>query len=59
MIEYRFICPYCWQSISILLDGALDLFEGIEDCEVCCNPIEFFVRIEEGEVTAFSAKKAQ
>jgi hypothetical protein len=59
MIEYFFVCPYCWQRISILIDGALERFEGIEDCEVCCNPIEFQIRLEEGSVISFDARKVQ
>jgi len=27
----------------------------VEDCEVCCNPIEVSMRFEEGELTEFSA----
>ncbi len=59
MIEYFYTCPYCWQPVSILVDGALDRFEGIEDCEVCCNPIEFRILLVGGEVVSFSAVKAQ
>ncbi|WP_456449269.1 CPXCG motif-containing cysteine-rich protein [Hydrogenimonas sp.] len=59
MIEYFFVCPWCWQRISVLIDGSLTRFQGIEDCEVCCNPIAFDIRIEEGEVVAFRAEKAQ
>jgi hypothetical protein len=59
MIEYFFVCPWCWQRISVLIDGGLTRFQGIEDCEVCCNPIVFDIRIEEGEVAAFRAEKAQ
>ncbi|WP_457598496.1 CPXCG motif-containing cysteine-rich protein [Hydrogenimonas sp.] len=39
MIEHFFVCPYCWQRVSILIDEGVGRFEGIEDCEVCCNPI--------------------
>ncbi len=59
MIEYFFTCPYCWQYISILIESGSERFDGIEDCEVCCNPIEFHVSLEKGEVVTFSAQKAQ
>ncbi|GHD37468.1 CPXCG motif-containing cysteine-rich protein [Parahalioglobus pacificus] len=37
------ICPYCWESIDVLIDPG-DLGESyIEDCQVCCQPIEFSV----------------
>ena len=40
MIEYFFQCPYCWEEISMLLEKS-DLTQSyIEDCEVCCQPIQ-------------------
>ena len=38
-------CPYCWQSFDLLVDCSVDQQEFIEDCEVCCRPIVFTVRI--------------
>ena len=36
-------CPYCWESICVLLNPE-DLGEQyIEDCQVCCRPIEFLI----------------
>lgn len=40
MQEHHFQCPYCWENISMLLDLSLHTEEYIEDCEVCCNPIQ-------------------
>lgn len=54
MIEHFFMCPHCWQEISMLLDPAYSqTYE--EDCEVCCNPMEVQVSFEEGELTSFEA----
>ena len=43
--EVASYCPYCGESISIVVDlSALDeepSMSFIEDCEVCCRPIEF------------------
>lgn len=39
-IEHFFICPYCWQEISFVLDLSIDAQSYIEDCEVCCRPIK-------------------
>ncbi|HEX4923599.1 MAG TPA: CPXCG motif-containing cysteine-rich protein [Bdellovibrionales bacterium] len=57
--EYFFNCPYCWQQISMLLDTSVSGQRLIEDCEVCCNPIEVTYSIDEGQVTGFNAEKAQ
>jgi len=43
-------CPYCGESISILVDTTVRDQNFIEDCEVCCNPISVHVIIVEGDV---------
>ena len=43
MEEHFFQCPYCWESISMLLDTSAQYQKYIEDCEICCNPIEIAV----------------
>jgi len=40
MEEYFFQCPYCWEQISMLVDVSVLEQTYIEDCEVCCNPIQ-------------------
>ena len=40
MIEYFFTCPYCWEEISMLLERSDKVQNYIEDCEVCCQPIQ-------------------
>ncbi len=32
-------CPYCSESISLLIDTSIQHQQYIEDCEVCCRPI--------------------
>ena len=41
--EENIHCPYCGESIVILLDPSDADQEYIEDCQVCCQPINFFV----------------
>ncbi len=54
-IEKRFKCPYCLAGISMLLDLSEDTTQTyIEDCEVCCRPIQITFTASEGELTAFS-----
>jgi transcription elongation factor Elf1 len=56
-IDYFFGCPYCFQTISILVDPSIESQEYVEDCEVCCNPIEFNISLLDAEVAAFEAKR--
>ncbi|MDC1326706.1 MAG: CPXCG motif-containing cysteine-rich protein [Flavobacteriales bacterium] len=59
MEEHFFQCPYCWEQISMLLDASVGSEKYIEDCEVCCNPIEVQFSFEDGELTRFSAENIE
>ena len=39
-IEKYFNCPYCGETISMMLDISTGSQQYIEDCEICCRPIE-------------------
>lgn len=56
-IEYTFTCPYCWENITMLLDLSVTEQDYIEDCEVCCSPIQIYYEAEDGELTHFEAKR--
>ena len=43
--EHWISCPYCGESISVLIDCSIVEQQYIEDCQVCCRPIEFAVYI--------------
>ena len=55
VLEHTFRCPYCGQEISMLLDLSVKTQTYVEDCEVCCRPIEVVVRVEDGELIEFQA----
>jgi hypothetical protein len=59
MLEHFFQCPYCLAEISMLIDPSISSQQYIEDCEVCCNPIEIQVSIAEGEILSFEAKSIE
>lgn len=54
-LEHFFQCPYCWESISMIFDKSVRSQSYIEDCEVCCNPIEVHPIFEAGELISFEA----
>ena len=37
--EKRIGCPYCGETITIIVDDSVPEQTYIEDCEVCCRPI--------------------
>ena len=55
MIEYYFDCPHCWENQLKLIDSSIEEQVFIEDCEVCCNPIEFKITIINNNILSFSA----
>ena len=55
-MEHHFICPYCGEEISMVLDLSVRNQTYIEDCEVCCNPIEISYSAQDEELSNFSAK---
>ena len=55
MIEHFFQCPHCWEAVSMLLDTSVEAQTYVEDCEVCCNPIEVKVAFQETELITFEA----
>ncbi len=56
-VEKFFRCPYCREKISMLLDLSVDGTQTyIEDCEVCCNPIQLVYEVAEGSLRYFHAE---
>lgn len=45
--ETYIACPYCGETIAVLIDASVADQQYIEDCQVCCRPINFIVRVDE------------
>ena len=41
-------CPYCGESFDTVVDLSSGSTSYIEDCQVCCQPIEFSLEVEDG-----------
>ena len=55
-IEYEFACPYCWQTITMLLDLSVSRQEYVEDCEICCRPILISYESDGEDLLSFAAQ---
>ena len=45
-------CPYCGETITLVVDDSAGDQRYIEDCHVCCRPIEVRVSVDDdGMVT--------
>ena len=59
-IEKFFRCPYCHEKISFLIDLSIEGSQTyIEDCEVCCQPIQIGYEVSDNQIEIFSAERAQ
>ncbi len=47
LISKHINCPYCDETIELVIDCSISEQEYIEDCEVCCRPINLFVAVGE------------
>jgi transcription elongation factor Elf1 len=56
-MEHFFTCPYCGEEISMVLDMSVSSQTYVEDCEVCCRPIEIRYAIEDEALVEFDASK--
>ena len=51
-------CPYCGERLETRVDLTADEPAYIEDCQVCCRPIEFGIeRDESGALLAVSVRR--
>ena len=57
MLEEYFDCPHCWENQLKMVDPSVKNQNFIEDCEVCCNPIDFQIIIENNEVIFLQPEK--
>jgi len=57
MTEFRALrCPYCGERFETMVDASAGDAAYIEDCPVCCRPIELRLRAdEEGGMDALDA----
>jgi transcription elongation factor Elf1 len=46
-LERSIDCPYCGEIIVVIIDCSIPQQNYIEDCQVCCRPIEFDVIVDQ------------
>jgi hypothetical protein len=51
-------CPYCGEYILVQLDLSAGSQSYVEDCQVCCQPIQMSLRVaDDGTVDSFAAER--
>ena len=55
--DYPFSCPHCGVDLSARVEpGSGKEQQFIQDCEVCCKPIQIQVRFQGDEIVHFEAR---
>lgn len=49
-------CPYCGDPVDVTVDCSIDHQQYIEDCFVCCRPMQLSVSVDEEGNAAVSAR---
>jgi hypothetical protein len=45
-------CPYCGESIELIVDDSVEHQQYVEDCFVCCRPINVDVAVDaDGDIS--------
>lgn len=56
--EKAISCPYCGETITVLIDCSLSEQSYIEDCQVCCQPMVLDVCIDaDGEAEVYPRRE--
>ncbi|MGR9114387.1 MAG: CPXCG motif-containing cysteine-rich protein [Gammaproteobacteria bacterium] len=50
-------CPYCGESVQVLLDTLAGTQEYYEDCPVCCAPIFFVITVSDEQFRRIEVKR--
>lgn len=46
LLNYEIACPYCGEIQEVELDLSAGSQRYVEDCQVCCRPIEFALAVD-------------
>ncbi len=53
----RVRCPYCGERFALTVDCSVEYQDYIEDCQVCCRPINMAVRVDADSGVSISARR--
>jgi len=50
VVEIEIDCPWCGERFPSVADTSQGSYQTIEDCQVCCRPIQLTIECEPGQV---------
>ena len=51
-------CPYCGGVFTTFIDTSQGSFSAIEDCQICCRPIQIHADCAAGEIAFVDVERA-
>ena len=59
-VQYHLVqCPYCGENFETQLDTSSGSARYVEDCQICCQPIEFNLEVDHaGALLALSTLRS-
>jgi predicted DsbA family dithiol-disulfide isomerase len=49
LTEHLISCPFCAETMTILIDASAGSQQYIEDCQVCCRPMQVNLTLRHGD----------
>jgi len=56
--DVEVVCPYCGAIFTTFVDTSAGGYATIEDCQVCCRPIELIVGCHAGVIDQVDTARA-
>lgn len=58
LIDKRIRCPFCGEPMDVVLDMSAGSQSYVEDCQVCCQPMQINFTSEDGELQSVWVDRA-
>lgn len=58
IVETEILCPWCGEYFPTTVDTSQGGYAAIEDCAVCCRPMELIVTCEPGDLQDVQVERA-
>lgn len=55
--EYWLDCPYCGESMSVLVDCSCADQTYTEDCQICCRPMVLSATVNDDEIVVSAQRE--
>lgn len=57
VVQTDISCPWCGELFSITVDTSQGDYSTVEDCSVCCRPIQLNISCAPGEVVEIEIER--